>query len=117
MSRGHVVFRPLAVLLLLAAGSLLCGGCLSAVFGRTAGDEMIWYCDRCGEQVAGPETHVCGMTEYNRETGRDELIEGFTREEYEEEIARRQPTSHPAESDRPGETPRRRSPRWMFWRR
>ena len=117
MARFRSTGRIALSLVLLALVCLVCAGCLSSHLGRASGDEMIWYCDRCQAQVGSPDTHVCGMTEYDAASKSDQLIEGFTREEYEEELARRRETAHPAEEGAPVDVPRRRSPRWMFWRR
>ncbi|MFH0911700.1 MAG: hypothetical protein V1918_09385 [Planctomycetota bacterium] len=71
------------VLGMLFCALLCCSGCLSSLFGRSAGGRLVWWCDRCQSEVASPETHVCGMTVYDPATGRDIRKVGVTAEALE----------------------------------
>ena len=81
--RQRYAFR-LAGAALLCLLPLLGGGCVSKMLALSSGDEKVWWCDKCQQQVGSRKTHVCGMTRYNPDTGKDEPMEGVTSEMLEE---------------------------------
>ncbi|GEM_PF-2978896 len=97
----------LAVLALVLASA----GCITRVLGRSAGGERIWWCDRCGERVASPETHVCGMTVYDPATDQDVPRKGVTPEELAQAREERA-----LDTTSPANEPARGGPWWRFWR-
>lgn len=119
--------RTRALLLIPALVSLgLLSGCFSRMFGRSAGGELIWWCDRCQCQVGDPDAHVHGLTKYNPETGKEEPMKGVTQEMLEE--ARLQMASEasqdPSQAEHVRKWDEKRStpesdnvPWWKPWRR
>jgi hypothetical protein len=79
MKRTSLILPALALVMLALGG----GGCLSRLFARSAGGELVWWDDKRQERIGSPETYVPGMTQYNPETGKDELRPGVSQEEYQ----------------------------------
>ncbi|MHC4885366.1 MAG: hypothetical protein ACYTGH_09805 [Planctomycetota bacterium] len=83
------MIRSLFALAILVLALIPLNGCISTMVNRSAGGDMVWWCDVTQAQIGHPDTHIPGMTKYDPATGKDIPMAGVTQEEVNEALAER----------------------------
>lgn len=97
---------------------LFISGCVSNMVGRSAGGDLIWWCDKCQCQVGHPSTHICGKTKYDYATKKDVPMEGVTNNEIEELLRKDRERRNKRHTSSTYSTDAQEGgSKWKFWRR
>ncbi|MHC4872091.1 MAG: hypothetical protein ACYTFY_09615 [Planctomycetota bacterium] len=101
-------------LLLLLCFTITVAGCFSGMVGRSAGGDLIWWCDKCQCQVGHPSSHLCGKTKYDYSTKKDTPLEGITSNEIEELLRKDRDQRSGRKSSYTDATGNKK---WKFWQK
>ena len=97
---------------------LFIGGCGSGSLGLSAGGDLIWWCDKCQQQVANPKTHICNKTIFDKKTNRDVPINGVSNNEIEELLKKdRSVNTQEQNNIAPPAQPTVTKKKWKFWQK